>query len=235
MEDVVCMCIIAIFVCILFSVVNHNKIMSQVTNEIERKRKLDNQKFLSILSQYQKYMDDFQKTSLEINKNERKRMEKYIRDEIGKEIGKETTLQDLLIRIPNKIRHNPKLILDEDIYNHVNNVMELVSENLPKLEEKGFIKNQNIDKLITDIKSKDVFSINSNSVSKVKNEEYTGTYDNNYHSYSQNNQMFSEPYANSAEIENYTFLQNSHMFNPNLKTSKPQEENPYSFLGGKKI
>ena len=54
-------------------------------------------------------------------------------------------------------------ILDEDIYAHVNNVMGLVSENLPKLEEKGFIKNRNIDNLINDIKNKNVFHIGSNS------------------------------------------------------------------------
>jgi hypothetical protein len=235
MEEIITMCIIALFVCILFSVVNQNQIMKQVSMEIERKRKIDNQKFLDILTQYQKYMNDFQKTSLEINKNERKKLEKYVKDTVVKE----SSLTDLLIKIPDEIRHNPKIILDEDIYNHVNKVMGLVSENLPKLEEKGFIKNQNIDKLINDIKSKDVFStIGSNSVSEVKNEPYNSNFDNNYHSYSQNNQMFSEPYANSSELENYTFLQNAHVFNPNLKNSRPAENNggnPYSYLGGKKI
>ena len=117
--------------------------------------------------------------------------------------------------------------------------MGLVSENLPKLEEKGFIKNQNVDKLINDIKSKNVFSdISSNSVSEVKEEPYSSNFDTSYHSYSQNNQMFSEPYANSSELENYTFLQNAHVFNPNLKNSRPSqnnEGNPYSYLGGKKI
>ena len=47
--------------------------------------------------------------------------------------------------------------------------------------------------------------------------------------------MFSEPYANSAEMENYTFLQEAHTFNHNLKNSRPGGNNPYSYLGGKKI
>lgn len=236
MEDIVTMFIIALFACILFSVVNQNKIMKQVTIEVDRKRKIDNQKFIDILSQYQKYMDEFQKTSMEINKAERKKLEKYIKEEVNK---KEHSLKDLLNKIPNEIRHNPKIILDEDIYAHVNHLMGIVSENLPKLEEKGFIKNQNIDRLINDIKSKDVFTdISSNSVSEVKEEPYSGNFDTNYHSYSQSNQMFSEPYANSAELENYTFLQNAHVFNPNFKSSRPSQKNdtnPYSYLGGKKI
>jgi len=232
MEDIVTIFIIALFVCILFSVINQNQIMKQVSLEIDSKRKIDNQKFLDILSHHQKYINEFQKSSLEINKVERKRIEKYIKDEVGKDYS----FRDLLIKIPDVIRHNPKVILDEDIYSHVNKVMGLVSENLPKLEEKGFIKNKNIDRLINDIKNKDVFSdISSNTVSEVKNESYNSNYDNSYHSHSQNNKMFSEPYANSSELENYTFIQNAHVFNPNLKNSEPSGQNPYSFLGGKKI
>ena len=56
--------------------------MKQVSMEIDRKRKIDNQKFIDILSQYQKYMDEFQKTSMEINKSERKKIEKYIKEEV---------------------------------------------------------------------------------------------------------------------------------------------------------
>ena len=235
MEDIASMFIVALFVCILFSVVNQNKLMKQVSLEIDRKRKIDNQKFIDILSQYQKYMDEFQKTSMEINKSERKKLEKYIKESTNNK----NSIQDLLIQIPNEIRHNPKIILDEDIYAHVNNVMGLVSENLPKLEEKGFIKNQNVDKLINSIKNKEVFSeIGNNKVNEVKEESYNSNFDNSFHSYSQNNQMFSEPYANSSELENYTFLQNAHTFNPNFKNSSPNNKNgsnPYSYLGGKKI
>ena len=233
--------IVALFVCILFSIVNQNKIMKQVNAEIDRKRQIDNQKFINILNQYQKYIEEFQKNSLEINKIERKKLEKYLKDEIIKiQRSKEPSLQDLLNKIPNEIRHNPKLMLDEDIYAHVNNVMSLVNENLPRLEEKGFIKNQNIDRIISDIKNKEVFNIGTNTVLEVKNEKDDSYYDNSYHSNSQNNQMFSDPMANSMEIENYTFLQNAHMFNPNFKNSSPQnnqstEANPYSYLGGKKI
>lgn len=235
MEDIGTMFIIALFVCVLFSVVNQNKLMKQVSLEIDRKRKIDNQKLIDILSQYQKYMDEFQKTSMEINKAERKKLEKYIKESTNNK----NSIQDLLIQIPNEIRHNPKIILDEDIYAHVNNVMGLVSENLPKLEEKGFIKNQNVDKLINSIKNKEVFSeIGTNKVNEVKEEPYNSNFDNSFHSYSQNNQMFSEPYANSSELENYTFLQNAHTFNPNFKNSSPNNKNgsnPYSYLGGKKI
>ena len=78
--------------------------MKQVSLEIDRKRKIDNQKFLDILSQYQKYMDEFQKTSLEMNKNERKRLEKYVKEEVGKD----NSLHDLLIKIPDEIRHAKK-------------------------------------------------------------------------------------------------------------------------------
>jgi hypothetical protein len=234
MEDIIKIVIIALFVCVLFSIINQNNLMKQVNLEIEKRRKVDNQKFLDILNQYQKYMDDFQKTSLEINKNERKRIEKLIKDQVQKQ--DQPSLGELLLKIPNEVRHNPKIILDEDIYNHVNNLMGIVSDNLPKLEEKGFIKNKNIDNLINDIKNKDVFNkIGYNSVSEVKNEPYTSNFDTSYHSYSQNNQMFSEPYANSAEMENYTFLQNAHVFNPNFKNSRPSSENPYKYLGGKKI
>ena len=165
MDDIATMFIIALFVCILFSVVNQNKLMKQVSMEIDRKRKIDNQKFIDILSQYQKYMDEFQKTSMEINKSERKKIEKYIKEEVGKD----NSLKDLLNQIPNQIRHNPKIILDEDIYAHVNNVMGLVSENLPKfLQQKVNNELQALAKGSENIKNKIPYSMASNIKDVVK-------------------------------------------------------------------
>ena len=106
MEEIMQIIIVALFVCILFSVVNQNKIMKQVNAEIDRKRQIDNQKFINILNQYQKYIEEFQKNSLEINKIERKKLEKYLKDEINKiQRSREPSLQDLLNKIPNEIRH----------------------------------------------------------------------------------------------------------------------------------
>jgi hypothetical protein len=241
MEEIIKIAIIAVVVNILLFVIGQNYIFGILDEDIQKYRKEDNNKLHNILSQYQQYLEENQKNNFEFQKGERKRTEKYVKDEIKKnENTNKSDLNTLCSRIPDEIRHNPKILLNKDIYNHISNIVNMASKNLPKLEDKGFIKDSNIDDILDDIQYSGIFkqnelenkvivkepvqknnnnlnnnNLNNNNNNNNLNNNLNNNYNNNNlnNNYNNNNLNNNNYNNNSSQYYNYDTSSHSHSQN----------------------
>jgi hypothetical protein len=254
MENIIKIVIVALIVNILLFVVGQNYIFGIIDNDIQKYRKEDNDKLYKILNQYQQFLEESQKNNFEIQKVERKKTEKIIKDEIQRSEDRQEQkgkydISTLCSRIPEEIRHNPKILLNKDIYNHIHNIVNMASSNLPKLEDKGFIKDSNIDNILDEIQYSEIFknnkieepivnekynnnnqsnnnqsnnnqSNNNQSNNNQLNNELYHNYDTSYHTHSQNSSSMIPPMPMARDLESYKFINN---------------KNPFNFLGGKSV